>query len=347
MLENERPAAHNFDSFERWSSEGQKQRAPMAAEPFVSLICLRYGDACQFRPFPGNSLRLVQSTEPGTTLTIPKGWFSITLPISGHICVTSENMEWELEPGRYLACDHQVQFKTASGGAWLCLCGSGAAWDRACGELMDIRNIFPIEDNRPLFLEHHLERLCSETRESPGSAIDLSRFVQGIAIGLYESQRELRALTNRCPGRNRRRRKWMMLRLLRIRHAIASAKGERMKMADLSRRMNCSIGHLSRTYQDVFGETPFEYSMRLRLGLALELVKGTDMAFCDVAETTGFDNQSSFTRAFKRFHGITPTHARSMHGLKHGSTSGRPCTNDGSRGRIAKFQKTNQSPIPG
>lgn len=48
----------------------------------------------------------------------------------------------------------------------------------------------------------------------------------------------------------------------------------------------------------------------MRLQRALWLVEQTGLAFCDIAEYTGFDSQSSFSRAFKGRHGVTPTQAR-------------------------------------
>ena len=58
----------------------------------------------------------------------------------------------------------------------------------------------------------------------------------------------------------------------------------------------------------ITGETPQGYITNIRMQKARHLLDTTpDMTILDVAQSCGYDDQSSFTRAFKRFFGITPS----------------------------------------
>src|SRR3546814_3301561 len=59
------------------------------------------------------------------------------------------------------------------------------------------------------------------------------------------------------------------------------------------------------------GETPFEYSARLRLQHAWSLVRDTKTSICEISEALGFESQSAFCRSFKKTFGCTTTQARS------------------------------------
>src|SRR3546814_2789544 len=94
---------------------------------------------------------------------------------------------------------------------------------------------------------------------------DPARLVEAICAAVVEQQHDLSALVSRCSGRTLQRRQQTMLRLLRVRHLIESSEGERPDLVRLARSASYSPWHLIRVHRDVFGETPFEYSARLRL----------------------------------------------------------------------------------
>ena len=78
----------------------------------------------------------------------------------------------------------------------------------------------------------------------------------------------------------------------------------------MSQAANYSVWHLARAFRTVFGQTPVDYAIGERLRHALALVQRSALPFCSIAEATGFESQSSFSRAFRGFHGMTPTIAR-------------------------------------
>lgn len=304
--------AHSLPSF-REAFEPRESAPPFAPAPRgpVAVATLGHGDLRRLEPMPGMALQLLRG-ESGALLEIPNGWLSITLPIAGRTLIHSEQAEWQLEPGRCLVWDKSLFLDAASGGAWLCLCGPEDAWQRACQSPRATAELFPVEDACPPGVADRIAQLAHEAETAAATAERTSWLLQMICLDLHDAQAALRQLLPRCPGRTRRRKRWAMLRLLRVRHAIASGHGARLRMDMLAGRISCSAGHLSRIYQQVFGETPADFAIRLRLEHAMSLAIRTDMAFCDVAESAGFDNQSSFCRAFKKHYGMTPGAARGL-----------------------------------
>ena len=67
-------------------------------------------------------------------------------------------------------------------------------------------------------------------------------------------------------------------------------------------------------YQRIFGAmcgmTVGEYIRERRMTLAAQELAGSDCKVIDIALKYGYDSPDSFTKAFQRFHGITPVQAR-------------------------------------
>lgn len=61
------------------------------------------------------------------------------------------------------------------------------------------------------------------------------------------------------------------------------------------------------------GFTISEYIRKRRLSLAGNEIAGSDIKIIDIAIKYGYDSPDSFTKAFTRFHGVTPTVARKKH----------------------------------
>jgi transcriptional regulator GlxA family with amidase domain len=56
----------------------------------------------------------------------------------------------------------------------------------------------------------------------------------------------------------------------------------------------------------LLGESPIRYVARCRMGKAARLLRGTGASIADVAEQVGYDSEAAFSRAFRRYVGVTP-----------------------------------------
>lgn len=71
-----------------------------------------------------------------------------------------------------------------------------------------------------------------------------------------------------------------------------------------------STFHFQRVFSILCGFTLGDYVRMRRLSLAASDLVHTDKKIINLALKYGYDSSESFTRAFSRFHGITPTEAR-------------------------------------
>lgn len=83
-----------------------------------------------------------------------------------------------------------------------------------------------------------------------------------------------------------------------------------MGLDTLARRSGCSPFHFHRRFVAVVGETPKRHLMRLRLERAAYLIAITDERVLPIALQVGFRSHETFTRAFHRHFGVSPTEYR-------------------------------------
>ncbi|MCH5320323.1 MAG: AraC family transcriptional regulator [Eubacterium sp.] len=79
---------------------------------------------------------------------------------------------------------------------------------------------------------------------------------------------------------------------------------------EIAARAYCSSYHFQRMFSVFAGCTLGEYIRARRMTLAGAELKGSRIKILDLAIKYGYENPESFTRAFTKFHGITPSQAR-------------------------------------
>lgn len=79
---------------------------------------------------------------------------------------------------------------------------------------------------------------------------------------------------------------------------------------DIASCAYCSSYHFQRMFSVFAGCTLGEYIRARRMTLAGAELKGSNIKILDLAIKYGYENPESFTRAFTKFHGITPSQAR-------------------------------------
>lgn len=86
-----------------------------------------------------------------------------------------------------------------------------------------------------------------------------------------------------------------------------------MEKLDLNRigEVSClSVPQLIRQFKAVFNTTPHRYLAEVRVRRAAELLEHTDRPVHEITWDCGFENVSSFCRAFKLAYGVQPLHLR-------------------------------------
>jgi len=82
--------------------------------------------------------------------------------------------------------------------------------------------------------------------------------------------------------------------------------GRAWTVDELAREVALSRSALAERFAALVGEPPIQYLMRWRLALAAQTLRSGREAIAHVAERSGYESESAFTRAFKREFGMPP-----------------------------------------
>ena len=103
-------------------------------------------------------------------------------------------------------------------------------------------------------------------------------------------------------------------RLLRARDAMDRAYAEPLDVRAVAAVAHVSPAHFSRSFRDVFGETPHRYLQRRRVERAMFLLREADRSVTDVCFDVAFTSLGTFSRTFREIVGETPSGYRHGHG---------------------------------
>jgi AraC-like DNA-binding protein len=95
--------------------------------------------------------------------------------------------------------------------------------------------------------------------------------------------------------------------LLRAKDLADARYFEPLDVDELARAAGLSRAHFSREFRRAFGETPHAYLVTRRLERAAALLRSTDRSVADVCLSVGLRSVGSFTTAFTRTFGLSPT----------------------------------------
>lgn len=77
---------------------------------------------------------------------------------------------------------------------------------------------------------------------------------------------------------------------------------------ELARKCSLSTSHFIRLFRRHFGETPYRYLVRLRMGEAARLLIATELpSVKQVAANVGYRNALNFSTEFRKFFGLSPS----------------------------------------
>jgi AraC-like DNA-binding protein len=94
----------------------------------------------------------------------------------------------------------------------------------------------------------------------------------------------------------------------------------KMSVTDLAEQVKLSPRQLQRRFHDTFGCSPQAFILKVRLQAACEMLQTEDKALGEIANETGFSDQSAFAQHFKRSLGVTPRQYQARFRIKRGPT---------------------------
>ncbi len=91
---------------------------------------------------------------------------------------------------------------------------------------------------------------------------------------------------------------------------IENHMSDELSVDDIAKHIGISSFYYQKGFSMLCGFTVTEYIRNRRLALAGSEIIGTDQKIIEIAMKYGYDSPDSFTKAFTRFHGSTPTAVR-------------------------------------
>lgn len=99
-------------------------------------------------------------------------------------------------------------------------------------------------------------------------------------------------------------------RLLRARDAMDRCYADPLDVRAVAAVAHVSPAHFSRTFRQVFGESPHRYLQRRRVERSMFLLRDTARTITDICFDVGFGSVGTFSRTFKGIVGQTPSDYR-------------------------------------
>lgn len=96
--------------------------------------------------------------------------------------------------------------------------------------------------------------------------------------------------------------------------------GNDLRLADLAEACGVSVSHFSHAFRESMAMPPHRWLLRRRVERAKALMLTPRLSLAEIALQCGFSDQSHFTRAFRRFVGVTPSSWRRDHNIRAPTT---------------------------
>lgn len=85
---------------------------------------------------------------------------------------------------------------------------------------------------------------------------------------------------------------------------------ENLTLEKIAADFRCSPSYISHTFKKATADTPIQYVIKRRIGLAQNLLISSDMTATQIAARVGYDNSNYFSSLFLKYVGVTPIEYR-------------------------------------
>ncbi|MCA9648999.1 MAG: AraC family transcriptional regulator [Myxococcales bacterium] len=160
-----------------------------------------------------------------------------------------------------------------------------------------------------LALVQHRDQAAADGHDLP-SELDVHTALQQVLVWAFEGFSNLRVPRMRSTARVGHRKIARVLDYLRDLPPNAGA--DEASLDRLADQAELSKYHFVRQFQRSVGMTPGAYLRRMRLCHAARLLRRRDDPIVDIAMAVGFADHPSFSRAFARHMGMTPSQYRAL-----------------------------------
>lgn len=170
-----------------------------------------------------------------------------------------------------------------------------------------------------------LWRRCAAYDRNEIRLREVDRHPLGQLLRLLAAQQvTYRVLVDRCPGRSLRRKRQVFSRMQRAWMYLEGHLDRPVRIPELAELSNVSVWYFTKTFHALYGEGPQAASARMRLRHAAKLLRRTRLSVSEVGAACGFENNCSFSRAFRAQFGVPPSLHRLHDAVLPASPANRP-----------------------
>ena len=96
----------------------------------------------------------------------------------------------------------------------------------------------------------------------------------------------------------------------RIKSVVATHSLSPLQVPDFARLCAMSLSSFKRRFHNIYGTSPGRWLSKVRLEHARTMIRNSDLPVSDICRAVGYEDVSSFIRAFRHHFGITPSALR-------------------------------------
>lgn len=82
------------------------------------------------------------------------------------------------------------------------------------------------------------------------------------------------------------------------------------EIKEVAEHCNLSVYHFYRSFKMAYGLTPYQYIIEKKMQFAKKLLSDPSMTLSAIADKCGFPDVFTFSKAFKKFYGFSPSSMR-------------------------------------
>lgn len=153
----------------------------------------------------------------------------------------------------------------------------------------------------------YLKNLLPKLMQSgDGIIADETGFYYDLAEALLDGHRQINRQLNAIPYSKTMTRHEIYRRISLVRHHILDNFSEPVILEDLEKVALFSKYHIVRLYRNIYGVTPYQHLLQLRIEKA-KILLSRNYSPTEVAYQLSFSDRRAFRKIFKKFTGMTPS----------------------------------------
>jgi len=137
-----------------------------------------------------------------------------------------------------------------------------------------------------------------------------AELLSALFVELFTDQLKLNRTATDFPSLKKSTRDELMKRILLSTDYIHEFYNHSLSLDELAKVSCLSKFHFLRLFKIAMGQTPHQFIMQMRIEKSKELLRGSNLEVKHVADSVGFADSSSFSRAFYQYAGAYPSQFR-------------------------------------